>query len=180
MPCHKPECNGERWAAIIKVKVTVGAHIIEVWPFIIYILNCCFFCIHTKFDDASLNASQNVMWQDWSDMFKVNVTAKEQNFGKCLSNLFFASDVFATKRGVLCTITNNQTKCKVNVYWQYVLTMSLWHTVGTQPSSLSLSLSLSRARARARARRQTLFCQQLSTWMLHWFTVFGMYKSRWN
>ena len=161
-------CKGQRWAPIIKVNITVRAQIIEVWPFIIYILNCWSFCIHTKFDDASLNASQSVLWQYWSDMFKVKVTAKVQNIVKCLSNLFFATDVFATKLGVLCTITNNQTKCKVSVYWQYVLTMLLRHTVGTAFLCLSVCLSLSLSRARA--RRQTLF----------WFTVFGMYKSRWN
>ena len=37
------------WFAIFKVKVTARVHMIKIWQFLLYILNCWFFCYQTWF-----------------------------------------------------------------------------------------------------------------------------------
>ena len=38
------------WLAIFKVKVTARAHMIKIWQFLLYLLNCWSFCYQTWFD----------------------------------------------------------------------------------------------------------------------------------
>ena len=40
------------WFAIFKVKVTVGAHMIKIWQFLLYLLNCWSVCYQTWFDST--------------------------------------------------------------------------------------------------------------------------------
>ena len=40
------------WFAIFKVKVTARAHMIEIWQFLLYFLNCWPFCCQTWFHDT--------------------------------------------------------------------------------------------------------------------------------
>ena len=42
------------WFAILKVTVTARAHMIKIWKFLLYLLNCWSFCDQTWFDSTLL------------------------------------------------------------------------------------------------------------------------------
>ena len=51
---HEPKCHAEKqWFTIFKVKVTARAHVIRIWLFLLYYLNCGFLGNQTWSDDTS-------------------------------------------------------------------------------------------------------------------------------
>ena len=46
---HELECYSQEWLAIFKVKVTARTHIIKIWQFLLYFLNCRSFRYQTMF-----------------------------------------------------------------------------------------------------------------------------------
>ena len=52
MQHHEPECYAKRFVGHFKVKVTARAHMIKIWQFRLYLLNCWSFCNQTGFDNT--------------------------------------------------------------------------------------------------------------------------------
>ena len=44
---HEPECMQKDLLAVLKVKVTARAHMIKLGQFLLYLLNCIFYCYQT-------------------------------------------------------------------------------------------------------------------------------------
>ena len=75
----------KKWFAFFKVKVTAGDHMIKIWLFLQYVLNCWSFYKQTCFYGIM---SQTVLWKKWIAEFKVQVTAKLHNVDECLSTWY--------------------------------------------------------------------------------------------
>ena len=83
MQHHEPEYHtGKKLFANFKVKVTVRAHMIKIWLFLIYYLNCWFLGNKTWSDDTSSEARVSCE-KNWIAVFRVKVTAKGQNVDVC-------------------------------------------------------------------------------------------------
>ena len=64
----------KNWFPIFKVKVTERAHVIKIWQFLLYLLNCWSFCNQTCFYDI---LCQSVLWNNWTAVFR---SRSQQNF----------------------------------------------------------------------------------------------------
>ena len=75
----------KNWFSIFNVKVTARAYIIQIWLFVLYLLNCW---LQPNLIWYYSITSQSVQWKNWITAFKVKVTAKVQNVSECLSGWY--------------------------------------------------------------------------------------------
>ena len=90
--------------AIFKVKATARAHMIKIWQFLLYLLNCWSFCYHIWFDstlsyarvfygDSGLLCSKSRSLQN----FKISLDV-------CSDDIFWITESFTTK---LCMLMHH-------------------------------------------------------------------------
>ena len=101
MQHHEPESCRLFVVAIIKIKVTARAHVMKIWLFLQYYLNCWFLGNQTWSDDTSSEArvSYDKNWilhsrsrSQWSFGMLMNV---------CRDDIFWTTEHFVTKFGMV-------------------------------------------------------------------------------
>ena len=79
------------WFTIFNVKVAARAYIINIWLFLLYVLNCWSVCNQTWFDSTPSEAGVSCRKKKngiTTLKVKVKVTAKVQNVSECLSETY--------------------------------------------------------------------------------------------
>ena len=73
--------------AVFAVKVTAKANVINIWLWLLFLLNCWFFGNQTWSDDRLLEARASC-GKNWITAFKVKVKAKGQNVDAYPDDIF--------------------------------------------------------------------------------------------
>ena len=92
--------------AIFKVKVTARAHVIKIWQFLLYLLNCWSFCYQTWFD-SKLSLAR-VFYGETGSLCSRSRSQQnsKMSMNVCPHNIFWIAVPFTTKLGMVLGCTS--------------------------------------------------------------------------
>ena len=119
------------WFAIFKVKVLTRAHNLT----LSIISSKLLICLQPNMICWCIIISQTVLFKICVAVFKVKVTAKEENVSECLEDIFLTGKYFVTKHGMMM----HHYKLEVSVEKLFCCLPGQGHSKGSNDQNMTVS-----------------------------------------